>query len=101
MPDMCPKCGLPKELCVCDILDRETLKKIRVYTERKKFKKYVTVVEGLTGDEIEKTAKELKRRLAVGGTFKNGIIELQGNNKVAAKKALLELGYSEDSIDVS
>ncbi len=101
MPDMCPKCGLPKELCVCDILDRETLKKIRIYTEKKKFRKYVTVVEGLTGDEIERTAKELKTRLAVGGTFKNGIIELQGNNKDKAKKALLALGYAEDSIDIT
>ena len=31
MPDMCPRCGLPKELCVCDILDREATKRIKVY----------------------------------------------------------------------
>ena len=61
MPEICPKCGLPKEICVCDILDRETNRKIKVYLERKKFRKYMTVVSGLTGEELEKTAKELKK----------------------------------------
>jgi translation initiation factor 1 len=99
MPDICPKCGLPKELCVCDVLNRETNRRIRVYTEKKKFKKYMTVVSGLTGEEMEKTAKELKVALACGGTSKNGIIELQGDHKESVKKALLEMGYPEDSID--
>jgi len=31
MSEICPKCGLPKELCVCDILERETFKKIKVH----------------------------------------------------------------------
>lgn len=101
MPDICPKCGLPKELCVCDLLDRETIKKIHVYSEKKKFRKYMTIIEGLTGEELEKTAKDLKTMLAVGGTYKNGVIELQGNNKEAVRKALLNLGYAEDSIDVT
>ncbi len=101
MPDICPKCGLPKEICVCDVLNKETNRKIKVYTERKKFKKYMTVVSGLSGDEMDKTAKELKRILACGGTSKNGIIELQGEHKEAVKKALLTLGYPEDSIDAA
>ncbi len=101
MPDICPKCGLPKEICVCDVLNKETNRKIKVYTERKKFKKYMTVVSGLTGDEVDKTAKELKRMLACGGTSKKGIIELQGEHKEAVKKALLTLGYPEESIDAS
>jgi translation initiation factor 1 len=100
MPDICPKCGLPKELCVCDVLNRETNRRIKVYTEKKKFRKYMTVVSGLTGEEMEKTAKDLKHALACGGTYKNGIIELQGDHKAAVKKALLEMGYPEDSIDV-
>jgi translation initiation factor 1 len=101
MPDICPKCGLPKEICVCDVLNKETNRKIKVYTEKKKFKKYMTVVSGLTGDELEKTAKELKHMLACGGTSKNGIIELQGEHKEAVKKALLSLGYPEESIDAA
>jgi translation initiation factor 1 len=101
MPEMCPKCGLPKEICVCEVLDRETNRRIKIYKEKKKFRKYMTVVSGLSGEEMEKTAKELKRVLACGGTYKNGMIELQGDHKEAAKKALLELGYPEDSIDMA
>ncbi|MGB9732718.1 MAG: stress response translation initiation inhibitor YciH [Candidatus Micrarchaeia archaeon] len=100
MSEICPKCGLPKELCVCDILERETSKKIKVYVEKKKFQKYMTIVEGLSGDELEKVAKSLKSMLACGGTYKNGVIELQGMHKEEVKKALIKLGYPEESIDV-
>ncbi len=100
MPDICPKCGLPKELCVCDVLNRETNRRIKVYTEKKKFRKYMTVISGLTGEEMEKAAKELKHMLACGGTYKNGLIELQGDHKEGVKKALLQMGYPEDSIDM-
>lgn len=101
MAEICPKCGLPKEICVCEVLDRETNRRIKIYKERKKFKKYMTVVSGLSGEEMERTAKELKRALACGGTYKNGLIELQGDHKDAAKRTLLGLGYPEESIDVS
>ncbi|MDE1870462.1 MAG: stress response translation initiation inhibitor YciH [Candidatus Micrarchaeota archaeon] len=99
MAEICPKCGLPKELCVCDVLDRETTKKIKVSKVKKKFQKYMTIVEGLTGEELERTAKSLKTRLACGGTYKNGVIELQGDHKDQVKKELLRLGYPESSID--
>ncbi len=101
MAEICPKCGLPKEICVCDALNKETNRRIKVYLEKKKFRKYMTVVSGLMGDEMEKTAKELKRMLACGGTSKNGLIELQGDHKDAVKKALLEMGYPGDSIDAA
>ena len=101
MPDICPKCGLPREICVCDILNRETNRRIKIYAEKKKFRKYMTIVSGLGGDEMEKTTKELKRALACGGTSKNGVIELQGDHREAVKKTLLELGYPEESIDSS
>lgn len=100
MSEICPKCGLPKELCVCDILERETSKKIKVYVEKKKFQKYMTIVEGLANDELERVAKSLKSMLACGGTYKNGVIELQGMHKDEVKKALIKLGYPEDSIDI-
>jgi len=81
MPEICPKCGLPKEICVCDILDRRPIGRSRC-TSRKKFRKYMTVVSGLSGEELEKTAKELKKVLACGGTYKNGMIELQGSTRM-------------------
>jgi translation initiation factor 1 len=89
------------ELCVCNVLDRETETKIRIYTKKAKFDKYVTVVEGISPDEIEKTAKSLKRMLACGGTYKSNFVELQGEHKLAAKKALEKIGYKPDSIDVA
>ena len=101
MAEICPKCGLPKELCVCDVLDRETSRKIKVRKEKKKFDKYMTIVEGLTGDELTKTTVDLKHILACGGTSKNGVIELQGDHKEAVKKALISLGFPETSIDAS
>ena len=100
MPDMCPRCGLPKELCVCDILDREATRRIKVYKTKAKFSKFVTIVEGLTGDELERTAKDLKTKLACGGTYKKGVIELQGDHLDEVKKELMSIGFPESSIDV-
>ena len=101
MADICPNCGLPKELCVCNILDRETESKIKVFTKKAKFDKYVTVVEGISLDEIDKTAKSLKRILACGGTATGSLIELQGEHKAQARKALVSIGYRESSIEVA
>lgn len=100
MADICPKCGLPIELCVCNVLDRETETKITVYTKKAKFRKYVTVVEGINPDDIERTTKSLKRILACGGTSKDNVIELQGEHKEATKKALISIGYKESNVDV-
>lgn len=101
MADICPRCGLPTEICVCNILDRETETKIKVYTKKAKFDKYVTIVEGISPDEIERTAKSLKRILACGGTYKDNTIELQGEHKDKTKKALISIGYKDNNIDVS
>ena len=101
MADVRPNCGLPKELCVCNILDRETESKIKVYTKKAKFDKYITVVEGIGLDEIEKTAKSLKRILACGGTAKGSLIELQGEHKDQARKALVSIGYRSTSIEIA
>lgn len=101
MADTCPRCGLPLELCVCKVLDRETESKIRVYSKKAKFDKYMTVIEGINQDEIERTTKELKQSLACGGTSRDGMIELQGEHKFAVKKALAKLGYKEANIDVA
>jgi translation initiation factor 1 len=101
MPDICPKCGLPKELCVCNILDKETEGKIKVYLKKAKFDKYLTIVSGIGTSDINRTAKNLKRALACGGTTREGLIELQGEHKAAVKKALVSMGYKEQNIDVS
>lgn len=98
--EICPVCGLPKpSLCVCGAIERET-QKIRVFTEKRKFDKIITIVEGIS-DRAKETSSQLKSKLACGGTFKNNRIELQGNHKGKLKDILVKLGYSEGQIEVS
>ncbi len=100
MVDICPKCGLIKEICSCDILEKEETQRIRVYATKKKFKKLVTIVEGIDKGKLEVTARELKQKLACGGTVKEGIIVLQGDQRRNIKKFLVISGYPEGSITV-
>lgn len=95
----CPICGLPKSLCVCGVIDREA-QKIRIFTEQRRFGKITTIVEGIS-DKGKEVSKELKSKLACGGTYKNNLIELQGNHKSKLKNILVKLGYSENQIEVS
>ena len=89
------------DLCVCEILDKQGAAKIRVYSTKKKFKKLVTVIEGIDKAQIDSTTKELKHKLACGGTAKDGIIILQGDHKRRVAEALKALGYPADSIEVA
>ncbi|HIE34136.1 MAG TPA: translation initiation factor [Candidatus Altiarchaeales archaeon] len=96
----CPKCGLPKELCVCEEMSREG-QRIRVHSDRRTYGKVVTVIEGLTDVDLDSIAKELKKRLACGGTAKNNKIELQGDHLNKVRNILSEMGFSEDMIDIT
>jgi len=100
MGEICPKCGLPKEICACEALERAGVKRIKVYSTKKKFGKLVTLIEGLEESELDKITKELKRSLACGGTSKEGIIFLQGEHREKIRGLLKRMGYPEDSIDV-
>jgi translation initiation factor 1 len=102
MSEICKVCGKPKEICLCGEIAREQQQNISVYTTKRKYGKWVTVVEGLdaTSIDVDKIAKELKAKCACGGTVKNGNIELQGNHKSTIIKKLSGLGFSEDSINV-
>lgn len=99
MSEICPVCGLPKELCVCQEIAKET-QKIIIKTETKKYGKKVTVIENLQGIDLDELASKLKRKMACGGTVKNKRIELQGAHAEKVKKALIELNYPEDSIEI-
>lgn len=100
MNGTCPTCGLPKEICVCQQITKEGTK-IKISTERKKFRKYMTIVEGFDPDtDIDSLGKEFKKKLACGGTVKKNRIELQGNHKDKVKEMLLKNGYNEEQIDI-
>ena len=100
MVDVCNKCGMIKDLCVCEVLDKQEATKIKIYTESKKFKKLVTVVDGIDKTQLDDTASELKHKLACGGTAKDGLIILQGDHKRRISDILQKLGYLKEVIEV-
>jgi len=101
MSETCNTCGLPKELCVCETIAKES-QKIEVEIVKKKFGKISTVIRGLNENEInlKDLAKKLKNRFACGGTAKNGFVELQGDHLKEIKAELVKLGFSPDTIEV-
>lgn len=100
MAEICKKCGLLKDLCVCEILDKEETKKIKIYVEKKRFRKFVTIIEGLEKNRIKGALSDMKRMLACGGTIKGGIIILQGNHKRMIAQSLIKMGYPKEVIEV-
>ncbi|MEM4272132.1 MAG: stress response translation initiation inhibitor YciH [Candidatus Bilamarchaeaceae archaeon] len=100
MAEICGKCGMIRDLCVCEALDKEEVRKIRVYTTKAKFKKLVTVVEGIDKGRAAEAATELKRALACGGSTKEGAVVLQGDHKKKIKEILVRMGYPGESIEV-
>jgi len=100
MSEICSTCGLPKELCVCETIAKES-QKILVRIVKKKFGKISTIISGMNETEIDlkELAKKLKNKFACGGTAKGGYIELQGNHSKEIKSELIRLGFSPDSIE--
>jgi translation initiation factor 1 len=97
--EICPKCGLPIQACVCSEIGKSG-QKIKVTTEKIKYGKIITMVSGFNKDiDIKKIAKELKQYLACGGTIKMDIIELQGDHTSRIKGALVKLGFNEELIE--
>ncbi|MBY6294264.1 stress response translation initiation inhibitor YciH [Nanohaloarchaea archaeon H01] len=100
MPETCSKCGMPKDLCVCDDIARDE-QKITVKIDTRSFGKEMTVIEGLSEDvDLDELSSTLKSKLACGGTAKNGQIQLQGDHTRRIKEVLSDEGFSESQIDV-
>ena len=101
MGEICQTCGLPRDLCVCDLLDKEETRRIKVYTAKAKFNKLVTVVEGLDKKQIKETLKELKRKLACGGSIKEEFIILQGNHMKRVPEILVSMGFKKEAMEAA
>lgn len=101
MTDICPKCGLPKQLCVCETIAKEE-QRIKITAVKRRFNKLITLVTGINAKDIDikDLSKSLKAKFACGGTVKDGNIELQGDHKSKVKDELVKLGFSPDTIDV-
>lgn len=102
MREVCSICGLPKELCVCSAISKES-QKIVVRAVRGKFKgSFNTIIEGIDAksQDIRTLVKQLKQKLACGGTFKDNAIELQGDHRKKVKELLQKLGFQAENIEV-
>ena len=99
--DICSVCGLSPDLCMCSTLAREK-QVISIFAIKRRYGKLMTVIKGLDRKmiDIKKLAKQLKSKLACGGTIKGDNIELQGDQRNAAKKILIESGFAEKSVEV-
>jgi len=93
-----PEFGLPSETDVLKEIAKQE-QKIKISTVTRRYGKVTTLISGFDKSfDVKATAKKLKEKLACGGTVKDGVIELQGNHKIRAKQALIDLGFPEESI---
>ena len=101
MAVICNTCGLPEDLCACGELDKDS-SQIIIRLEERRFRKKGTRIEGLDPkiNKLEKVVKDLKRKYACGGTAKDGYIFLQGDHRDNIKEALVNLGFSEEKIEL-
>jgi translation initiation factor 1 len=101
MAEICPKCGLPKDLCVCGAISKEQ-QRIKVYVETRKWRRHATIIEGIDDKDIDmrEIAKKLKSFCACGGAVKSNQIILQGDHRDRTRDFLIQLGFPIDNIEV-
>ncbi len=103
MAEICPTCGLPKDICVCSEISKEQ-QRVRVRLETRKWGRAVTIIDGINDKETDmgRLAQKMKTYCACGGTAKNGQILLQGDHRDKVHNFLLnEMGYPEENIEVT
>ena len=101
MAGICPTCGLPLDICVCEEIGKEQ-QRIRVRLETRKWGKAVTIVDGITEKEadLSRLAQKMKSFCACGGTAKNDEIILQGDHRDKVRTYLIRQGYPEANVEV-
>ena len=101
MGEIDPITGLPKELGVWEDIAKEN-QEITAAIEKKKFGKEYTIIRGIDPKQVDMkdVVKKLKSKFACGGTVKEGKIELQGNHIAKVKKALVDIGFPESSLNI-
>lgn len=97
----CPECSQPLAECVCEELAEQSrlatldgIVRIRREVAGRKGKG-VTTVSGipLAEAELKQLAKKLKQRCGTGGSVKDGIVEIQGDQRELIKSMLEAEGY--------
>lgn len=99
IPPRCDRCNELEADCQCEPLPEPKLppheQTAVVRSEKRKRGKFVTVVSGLSsaGSDLTKLVTILKNFCGAGGTVKDDVIEIQGDQSEKVKKKLSELGY--------
>lgn len=100
---MCPKCGRPQSKCACKKKNakaefrKEADGFIRIRRESKGRKgKTVTTISGFREKDtvLKAIASDLKNRCGSGGSFKDGIIIIQGDHRDTVKTELIKQGFT-------
>ena len=93
----CPACGHAVNACVCQQATAPSGNGPVYLSRETKGRKGagVTLVTGvpLAGTELQELAKMLKQRCGVGGSIKDGVIELQGDQRDKVAQALAPKGW--------
>lgn len=98
-PPKCERCGELEADCTCPPEppprippDKQTA---RLSVEKRKKGKTVTVVRGLPaeGNDLPELLTHLKSQCGAGGTLKEDVIEIQGNQLDRTRDALTRLGF--------
>jgi translation initiation factor 1 len=94
----CPGCGYPVKQCCCckKKSPQQNDGVVRVSRQTKGRKgSGVCLITGvpLAEAELKKLAKQLKKKCGAGGAVKNGIIEIQGDQREVLVDILIKLGF--------
>ena len=96
---LCAGCGHPADRCACSKAKAPATTDgiVRIARQTKGRKgKGVCLITGvpLAGKELDALARELKQRLGCGGAVKDGVIEIQGDNRDMLAAELKKRGYT-------
>ena len=89
---LCPECNQPVDDCACNnnnqIVGSGNVK-IQLETKGRKGKGVTLIKDlALTAEELKALGKKLKSHCGVGGSVKDGIIEIQGDQRPKIKAFL-------------
>ena len=71
---------------------------VRMRIDSRRYGKLVTVLTGFADDlDLQSLARDLKRHVGAGGTFKDRTIELQGDHRKAVRPWLEAKGFRVDA----
>jgi translation initiation factor 1 len=100
---ICKKCGKPEDQCACQKRKSGNIPNpvvkdgvVRLRLERKgRGGKAVTLIEGLVLNEtaLKELGKELKKICGTGGAIKNGVVEIQGDQRDKLLPVLSNKGF--------